>query len=162
MFLSHLYLFQYLYFSSIDIGEILSHFLIFRCSRCLHTLKHEMEYFTCLMMALVPGLLTLVLIVLFHFTQPGVSHVDTSFCLPSCVLSSCQESSQAGASGCFTGHAADPLTSDPASMTFDQFLKEGRQDSTYRGSHHLSHQRFATAGQRFPAVYRLLQTASQR
>ena len=33
----------------------------------------------------------------------------------------------------FTSHAADPLTSAPATMTFDQFLKEGRQDSTYRG-----------------------------
>ena len=35
--------------------------------------------------------------------------------------------------GVFTSHAADPLTSAPANMTFDHFLKEGRQDSTYRG-----------------------------
>ena len=35
--------------------------------------------------------------------------------------------------GVFRSQAAGPLTSDPASMTFDQFLKEGRQDSTYRG-----------------------------
>jgi hypothetical protein len=32
--------------------------------------------------------------------------------------------------GVFTSHAADPLTSAPATMTFDHFLKEGRQDNT--------------------------------
>ncbi len=35
--------------------------------------------------------------------------------------------------GLFSSHAAGPLTSAPASMTFAQFVKEGRQDSTYRG-----------------------------
>ncbi len=36
-------------------------------------------------------------------------------------------------SGVFSSHAADPLPSAPAGMTFDQFVQEGRQDSTYRG-----------------------------